>query len=233
MLFSYLQRAQLLLNDASMAKFNRFDLTTYINLARGQLAGEAECLRNYATLALSANVQSYSFSSISLSGSGISGVFNVRQALIQVNDGLTWIRPRSFEWFTFFRLNNSAPVPAQPNEWSQFGQGVTGSIFVSPTPDASYTLNLDTSCYPTNLAADTDVESIPYPWTDAVPFFAAYYALMSAGKDDEADKMFERYQMWVDRARMMSNATVLPSIYPQSGDPVRANRLGITTKGGQ
>ena len=241
MLTAYLTQTQQLLQNppAPSALYNPGDLTTYINLARGQLAGEAECIRVYATLALAVGIQQYQFSAINLgssppSTSGIKGVFNVRQALVQTpNGGAVWIRPRSFEWFTFFRLNNAVPGQAQPNEWSQYGQGVTGSLFVSPTPDVAYTLNIDTCCYPIPLTSDSTPEAIPYPWTDAVPFYAAWYAMMSSQRQSDADKMFERYQMLANRARQISNASVLPSIYPQSPDPVAQSRLGLQTVKGE
>ena len=39
MLFQYLERTQQLLNDLREVNFNTYDLTNYINIARGQLAG--------------------------------------------------------------------------------------------------------------------------------------------------------------------------------------------------
>ena len=53
----------------------------------------------------------------------------------------------------------------------------------------------------------TTPEAIPYLWTDAVPFFAAYYALLSAQagqRQGDADRMFARYQEFTNRARRFS-----------------------------
>ena len=41
-------------------------------------------------------------------------------------------------------LNSFAPQQGQPKRGAQFGQGVTGSIFVAPIPDLPYQLLLDT-----------------------------------------------------------------------------------------
>ena len=234
MLTYYLTQTQRLLQNppASTQLYSTADLTAYINTARSQLAGESECIRNYATLPLTNATQQYPFSSIVLSGgpasvSGVQGVFKVNQALVQVGSGATWIRPRSFEWFTYFDLNAVTPASGRPNEWAQFGQGVTGSIFVNPIPATSYTLNLDTTCYPINLVTDATVEAIPYPWTDAVPFFAAYLGYLSAQRAEDANKMFDQYQLFTNRGRKMSNPEVMPYLYPQSSNPAQASQLGL------
>ena len=107
---------------------------------------------------------------------------------------------------------------------------MTGSIFVDPLPDTGYVAKLDAVCYPVDLVDDTTPEAIPYPWTDAVPFFAAYYALLSsqnATRQADADRMMARYSEFVSRARRTSNASVLPMTYEQSGDPTESNKLGL------
>ncbi|MDE2105452.1 MAG: hypothetical protein KGL39_49955, partial [Patescibacteria group bacterium] len=161
-----------------------------------------------------------------------------------VASGFTWVRPRPFEWFTFYRLNNPVPQQGAPNEWSQYGQGSApqpslqtsgGSIYVDPVPDAAYSLQLDCACYPITLALDTDPEAIPYLWTDAVAYFAAYLALLSAqaqARQADANRMYERYVEFVNRARRFSTSSVLPGIYPQNPSPVRQNQLGIQVKAG-
>jgi hypothetical protein len=209
------------------------DLDAYINVARGQLSGEAECIVAVGTLALTQGVQVYPFSSIvypsASSVSGIQGPLNIRQAWRVVGSGQTWITPRPWPWFSLYELSNPAPAQGPPVVWSQYGQGVNGTIYVSPVPDQSYTLNVDVPSYPITLVDDTTVEAIPYAFTDAVPFFAAYYALLAAqstARQADADRMLQRYTQFVQRARSMANPSVLPFIYSQTGNPVSANQLG-------
>lgn len=395
MLYSYLQRTQQLLSDLREVTFNTDDLTTYINIARGQLAGESECIRIIANLTLTPGVNVYPFSAISLyatgsvssvsitnpgtgypsvaaiafsggggvnaaaipavtggsissisvtnggtgyfaapitgispplklvssvtvtahgsgysvasvsfsggggygaaalpvlsSGSiasisitapgggysiapsvtiagtgtgasasaiitqgvqasvaalitvgsnianpGASAIFNVRQVSLKIGDGQQLLHGRGFEWFNTYQLNNPVPVQGSTEVWSQYGQGSTGSLYVDPPPDTSYTLYLDSSCIPQNLTDDTTPEAIPYPWTDAVPYFAAYWALVSQPTKQAQDmselmlKMYNRFKM---NARMYSNPTVNPGQWPQSSDPTRDSHLGIV-KGG-
>lgn len=235
MLTSYQQKTQLLLNDVKIEKFNLFDLRTYINFGRGQIAGDGECIRNFATLALSQGTRVYSFSSIILSSpsTGIQGVFKVRQALVQqgsgdAGTGSVWLHPRSFEWITLYGLNQVVPTEAIPTRWAQYGQGVTGSLYFDPVPDTGYTVNLDCVCYPSDLVDDTSTEVIPYPWTDVVPFYAAWYALKNAHMDDMSDKMWERVQFYMAQARRMSNPDLLPQNFSQAPpDPTMPGRLGL------
>jgi hypothetical protein len=63
-----------------------------------------------------------------------------------------------------------------PTFFSQFGQGVAGSLFLYPLPSQTYQMEWDCRCIPLNLEDDTDFEALPDPWTDAVPYFAAKLA---------------------------------------------------------
>lgn len=233
MLNTYLAQTQQLLQNpqASSALYSTSDLTSYINRARVQVAGDGECIRVQGTLALAATTNVYNFSSVVISSvSGLAGILNVRQAILALGAGYKWLTPRGWEWFTLYHLNNPAPVAAMPEVWSQFAQGNLGSLYFDPTPDAAYSLLLDCVCYPAALATDSDPEPIPVAWTDAVPYYAAYLALLSAQagvRQADAARMFGYYEEFKNRARRFSNSSVLPYNQPQSPDPVQANRLGL------
>lgn len=225
-LSAYLQTTMLLLNDAGIATFNPGDLTTYVNLARAQIAGQAECVRNYSSLSVVSGVQQYAFTAISGFPTSISSVLNVRQASYAVAQGQGRMHSRAFPDFNYYYLMKSLPVAGAPFVWSQYGQGVGGSIFIN-LPDQSYTLSLDCVCLPTDLSFNFTTDALPFPWTDSVPFYACWYALMSVGLKDEADKKYEQYELMMARARGMSNPDVLPSSFLQAQDPFRMNRLGL------
>lgn len=237
MLTAYLTRTQQLLQNppASTQLYATSDLTSYINSARSQLAGEMECVRNYASLALATGASTATFTSATFGGAtGIAGILAVRGITISLASGQVWLRPRPFPWFQTYHLNNPVPQPGIPSTFSQFGQGVSGTIYVDPVPDQPYTLNLDTVCYPIPLVDDTTAEAIPFPYTDAVSYYAAYLALTSAQRTADAQGMWQQYQLFAQRARQMSNSAVNPMQYPQAGNPVRANQLGIQPRqGGQ
>lgn len=233
MLFSYLQRARLLLKDMTFAQYNDFDLISYVNTARGQIAGEAECVRVYGSLAVTAPTQQYPFSAITFPAGtvGVAGPINVRMITYAIPGtspaGNVLITPREWEFFNTFVLSQAAPTPGAPNVWAQFGQGASGTIFLN-LPDQAYTLSCDTVCYPDPLALDSDSEALPYLWTDAVPYFTAYLALLTAQQADAAKNMLDLYRLFAARARQFANPSVLGHQYEQAPDPQMASRLGIT-----
>jgi hypothetical protein len=264
MLFTYMRRVQRYLKDQRVQIIPPADLIDFINEARGQLAGEAECLPVLASIALQPNVQVYPFSSIVLPSTGIplidsggnylldstgntlyssggggtmnglGGILNVRTLWYSVGQGQKWIRPRPWPWFTLYELNNPVPTLGPPQKWAQYGQGNAGTIYISPVPDIGYIVPVDCVAYPVPLVDDTTIEAIPYLWTDAVPYYAAYLAMLSqqsGGATAEADKMFERYQKYVQRAREGATSSVLPTLYSQVPSPVRANQLGMQSQG--
>ena len=253
MLNTYLTRTQQLLQNpgSPVSLYATADLTSYINQARGQLAGETECCRALGTLTTSIGVRNYNFSSINIGTSattGLSGIINVRQMQYAVASGYQWMRPRAWAWFWLYCINNPVPTQGPPARWAQFSQGgsgqgsitgigsgsmISGSFYLDPPPDLVYSLLIDCSCYPNALAADTDVEAIPFLFSDAVPYFAAYLAMLSSqtsARVEDAEKMFSLYQTFVTRASQASAPNVNKYLYERQSDPTSINKLGITSK---
>ena len=220
MLTAYLTQTQRLLQNppASQQLYSTSDLTAYINLARGQLALEEACIRVLGTLSITSATNPYAFTSIVTSGTtGVQGVNLVRMATYNVSGGQKFIVPRPWEWYNRYLACQISIANAPPQQWSQYAQGSKGSLYFYPVPDTTYSVNLDTVCYPINLTLDTDPEAIPYPWTDAIPYYAAYFAYMSAQREDDADKMFAKYEIFATRARKLSTPEVLGDQYSQKG----------------
>ena len=255
MLTAYQTQTQRLLQNpgAPTSLYSTTDITSYVNTARGQLAGEARCVRALGTISTVIGQRNYNFSGINLgtpSATGVQGVIHVRSIMYAVGQGFKQIQPRSWPWFQFYHLNNPVPVPGSPMVWSQYGQGSaglgsitgegsgsmgTGSFYLDPIPDIVYSLTCDCVCYPIALAADTDFEAIPYLWTDAVPFYAAYYALLSAqtsARMADGERYFQYYQQFVQRARTAATPDVLKYEYEQVPDPTALNQMGLPHSGG-
>ena len=247
MLQTYLNATQNLLQNPSapVALYSAQNLTTYINTARGQVAGEGRCVRRIGLLQLVRGQQEYNFSAIAIqNGTGVAGVINVSQGMLGIAQGYRWMRPRAFTWMTLYRLNDVVPKVGPPNEWAVFGQGAApqaglqaagGSLYVSPAPDQNYTMWLDCVCYPVPLVDDTTPEVVPFLWSDSISYFAAYLALLSAqsqARQADADRMMQRYSEFANRARNFSNPEVLQGIYSQSPNQVRQNQLGVSPRGG-
>ncbi len=104
-------------------------------------------------------------------------------------------------------------VSGQPAMFAQFGQGEGGSVYIRPVPTSPLPMDWNCVCTPIDLVDDTTAEAIPYPWTDAVPYFSAYLAFMNARRPEEAKNVFGIYEMTMKRSREQSEPSMVPSYY--------------------
>jgi hypothetical protein len=253
LLTAYLTQTQRLLQNpaAPTTLYSTTDLTSYINTARGQVAAEGECVRMHGTASAIANNRGgYDFSGIAFTNTSVAGAIKVVNLWYSIGIGPTgiagqrFIYPRPWEWFTVYGLNNPVPTPGPPVRWAQHGQGAAsdagasadgGSFWLDPPPDIAYSLIADCVCAPIALVNDATPEVIPYQWTDAVPFFAAYYALLSSqtsARIADAERLYNHYETFMTRARVQSNPSQGRWQYQQADDPVQALKLGLGPKGG-
>jgi len=239
LLNAYLTQTRSLLQlpgTQSNSLYSDSDLTRWINLARGQMSIEPQnsCIRAIGTIPTVIAQQPYNFSGISTgvaAATGIQGVINVRSISYSVASGQLWIAPRTWPWFSLYALNNATPLSGAPLSWAQFAQGAGGSFYLAPIPDAVYSLNCNSVCYPIDLVDDTTAEAIPYPWTDCVPFLAAYWALLSAqtnARMADALNYYKMYEEFSDRARKASNPDVNRWMYQGAGDPAQGPKMGLS-----
>jgi hypothetical protein len=200
--------------------------TVYINQARFQIAAEGECIRVPATLVLSPGVFQYGFGLIAVNNvTGTNFALTVRMGNIGNTAPLAY---RNWEWFFNYYLNRA--TTGTPTAFAQLGQGSSGTLWFYPTPNTGVTANLDVVAIPIALADDTTAEAIPYPWTDAVPFYAAWLAMMNEQRQGDADQMLARYEMLMRRARQMSSPSVLPMNLPgDAGTKAAAAKTTLTT----
>lgn len=223
MLTQYQQQTRRLLNDQIFARVNDFDLRDYINIARGQVAGQGECVPAVGTVQVGPATTTVPFSTINFADATIAGPINVRMIWIE---GGKRLFPREWPWFNTYVLTQPQLPAGPPKIWSQYRQGASGFFYLNRL-DATYTLELDASCYPIELLDDTTPEVLPYLWTDAVPFYAAAYAFMAAQQVQGAEYMMQRFDEFMGRARSAVTPGVQPGSYPQGPDPMMPNRLGV------
>jgi hypothetical protein len=185
--------------------------TGYINIARNQLAGDAECVRVRGSLTYISGQRTYLFSNIVLPASqGYGSVIAVRSAAYSGLPDTISFRP--FEWFSAYLLNSGAT--GTPTVFSQQGQGVFGTLLVWPFPAAPAVASLDCVCLPIPLVDDTTVEAIPDLWRDAVPFYAAWLAMQQLQRQADAEAMLQRYMMLARRGRQFATPSELPDNMP-------------------
>lgn len=156
----------------------------------------------------------YPFSAINLSGNvGVASVLAVRGASILWGTFRYTLTNLSFSKYQALVRNYTAQYLDIPGIMAQFGQGLSGSVYVYPLPSDTYPMEWDCLCLPVDLADDTTAEAIPYPWTDCVQYFAAYMAYMQAQRSTDADRMFALYEKFMKRARAFSQPSSVSSWY--------------------
>ncbi len=219
-LIAYQQITRRLLNDATFAKFNDFDLLDWINIARNQIAAEGEAIHRVGFSNTAIGTSEYDIGAIPIANNvGVGEPVAAR--MIAVNNVL--LSPRSWEWMFEYYIAPGAANGVSV-DWGQLVQGTGGSIYLGPPPSGVWPMIVDVVCLPLAIATDADPEALPYPFTDAIPYFAAYMALLTVGDFDTADKMFALYERFITRARALSTPTVLPDQYWGSEGARRAAR---------
>lgn len=214
-LTNYIAQVQRLLHDSSGSLYSTTDLAAYINQGRLQIASEGMCVRGLLSLNTAAAQQVYAFSSIVVTSlPGASYVLTVRKAGLNFSTSLAG---RIWDWFYNYCV--LAPATGSPTVWSQLGQGASGNLYLWPTPIAIAALSLDCVLVPISLIDDTTIEILPYPWTDAIQYYAAYMAYFNSQRSSDADRMWQEFQKYMQRARDMSTPTALPRNYTISNQP--------------
>lgn len=225
-LTAYLTRTYQILHDPTAIYYAQSDVVSYINTARSQVAAESMAIRVLPPSGLGQNQtvaaqEVYNFSAVNpLIQAQFPGVKSILAVgTIAVSQGALKPVLDTLAWSDFQAALRSwnAGFTGWPTICAQYGQGDLGSMYMFPVPTDAYPMDWDCSCLPVDLVDDTTPEVIPYPWTDAVPFFAAYLAYFNAQRPADADKMKGEYTWFMTRATANSNPLRVPSYYGNQG----------------
>lgn len=209
----YLKDTQNLLNDSSGQFFTRATLHNYINRSRRRIAAASGCLRVTPPGVLTLpNQESYPFAAwaslVQTALPGVQSILACRSVAIaiggkwQQQSDSTWIiaggawKPvwRRVIWTDFqarFRIYGRTfwGTMSEPGWWTQYGEGPIGAIYLAPIPGQQQPMEVDLTCIPKDLLTDDDDEIIPYPWEDAVSYWAATLALLQQQRTQDAQAM--------------------------------------------
>jgi len=118
-------------------------------------------------------------------------------------------------WSAFQAYLRSLNIVSQnyPVVFSQYKQGVKGSIYLYPIPASVAQMEWDCYCTPADLVDDEDEDLVPYPWTEAVPYYACYQAYLNAQRRDDAQAMLADYKRYAIEGRVGTTPAVVPSFY--------------------
>lgn len=82
---------------------------------------------------------------------------------------------------------------SEPGWWSQYGDGPIAKIYLAPVPMQRNPLEVDLTCIPQPLLTDKDYDPIPYPWQDAVAYWAAVMCLLQQQRREDAQAMAQLF----------------------------------------
>jgi hypothetical protein len=86
-------------------------------------------------------------------------------------------------------------------------------IFIGPKPDQAYEMEIDTVVLVDPMTNGADVEVLPTPFTEAVPFYAAYLAKYQEQSYGEAEIFKQEYSKHVMEALNTTFTRRLPTPY--------------------
>ena len=124
----------------------------------------------------------------------------------------------NYPWTQYQALVRSYPQQYYyvPTVFSQYSQGAAGSVYMYPLPNALYQFEADCLCLPSDLEDDEDFESLPSPWDDAVPYFAAHMSYLELQNYNAARGMFELYKEMTSRYSSGARPRLLVNPYGRS-----------------
>lgn len=199
------------------------DLTFYINSGRSQIASMSSAVTNLNIVTFVNGTETYAMPTpASSTGMG--------QAIAVISIAVPWgtYKPvlDRYSWSDFqayFRLF-SGTVTGFPECYGLLGSGANQTAYIFPIPSQTFAAEFQCAHQVLPLMADADPEALPYPFTDAVPFYATWLALLNAQRYQEAKAIYEVYKQYTNVARAASNPLYTGTAYPgiagdRSGGP--------------
>ena len=142
----------------------------------------------------------------------VSIAWGANAAMKPTLDYMTWSEFQAYLRIYNFGLQN------YPTIWSQYGFGVTGSLYLWPQPSQPSQMDWDAYCLPIDLVNDGTAEAIQYPWSSAVPYYAAYLALFNSQRYEDSTKMEQQYEKRMQEATSMTQPPTIPGYYRNDVD---------------
>jgi len=179
-LADYLTETRRLLHDAQKFYFTDADLTADINYGLRQRDLWSGGSRSYQpNIPLTQGVDSYRLSTLFptlrvldvVTVWLIYGSTRVQLDNRPFSDVTNMFRP----WTTYQSI---------PGAWTRYG---ADQVFVATAPAAAYTADWDLVTLSTTLVNPSDLDPLSFPYTEPVPYFAAYKAKINQRRFDEAE----------------------------------------------
>jgi hypothetical protein len=220
MLNSYLTDTALLLNDPSNQFYSTTTLTTLINRARRWmsvlslqprvLVTTVSTVKNQETLALTLANSAVAASPGCASPYGTIGI------AVQQGNYFIALGRKDFPSFQADDRILNQTLKNYPDRFATYNRGQLQVVYMFPVPADVYSVQWDIACTPINLVADTDVEAIPLPWTEIVPFQAARLAAITQQRWADAEGFRGEVESMMNEATAAEMPFMRGDWYPAS-----------------
>jgi hypothetical protein len=134
---------------------------------------------------------------------GVKGIVDV------ITCSVSWggaYRP-SLDWmpwenFQSYLRSTQVLVTSYPSVFSVFNDGESGEVWLYPVPQQANEMEWDCFCVPSDLNTNSDIEVLPFPFANAVQYYAASKAFEASGRAGSADRAIEEFArlLGIDRA---------------------------------
>lgn len=204
-LSGYITQTRRLLHDVNANFWTDAELTDYINDGRNTLVRDTGCNRVLQSHTAPASVETISFSALPQGDKTID--------VINVN--LYWGNSRIplyyLAWTDFnAQLRYWQNYTGRPIAYSMYG---AKQLYIGPSPDQSYVMEFDTVVEVDPMVNGSDVETLPAPFIEAIPFFAAYMAKYQEQSYGEAEIFDQQYNKHVREILGSTFTRRLPTPY--------------------
>ena len=194
-----------LLHDPSGLYWSTADLTAYLNSGMQERDLLSGINRNLYTLTLTAGTATYNFTTV-----GNASIFDVVGITVRYGNLQVQLDQVSYTVL----LKQYQPWTTYQYVPRAFARQGHSSVVLGPAPASAYVSVWDCCVYSPALVAGTDADPVPYPYTECVPYFAAYMAKLNERQIAEAQHYFERFQQHLGIAQS-ARVGLSPVAYPR------------------
>jgi len=219
----YLTQTRRLLRDANSTYWTDNELTDHINTARAQTVMDTGCLRGLCEFVTVVGQEFYDYFDTFLTGASPPYTMTVTNGTTVQTSAVVDIMGINVIWSqTRYPLMNSAfsrqsayfrpwtNYQQQPATFATYGQR---GFNLAPIPDQAYDCEADVVYLPVDMAAPTDEEVIDFPFTDCVPFYAAFKAQLSYQSFEKAAGLKMLYAQRAVECISQTKSRMIPNAY--------------------
>jgi hypothetical protein len=206
---TYITDVQRLLHDTSANFWPTGELTDYINSARHKVSADSKCLRQLATgISLPAAKEVYPVQT-TVNTVLTATVIDVMGISVYTGNSRYKLNYMSFTQFDA-QLRAWQLLQSRPVAFTRMG---ATQIYIGPIPDQTYVSDWDVAVLPFTMVNTTDMETIPYPFTSPVKWYAAYLAKFKEQQMGEAELFRNEYNRQGMQAQRSFMTRVIPDPY--------------------